>query len=358
MSSEETTPGSAEQLGLLIQESQKEYEQIQKELKEIDVLIRQSTTEVEKLAQRNGQQANRVRQMEMNLDTYPRDDIKEIYAAAHEAQMRLFMMRGQLEQLQHRQQGLEQQSQRLLQIVELAGQVAPADLANFVSSAVPEGQRDIVRVIETQEKERQRLARQMHDGPAQSLTNLTLQAEICERLFDNDPIQARVELGNLKNAVNVTFQKIREFIVELRPMMLDDLGLTPALKQHIQDFEEKTKLSTNFAVLGRDTRLPPHVEAALFRMIQDLLSNVQMHAHATHVQVSLDFQDKFVVATVEDDGSGFDVNEIQNPAQRRRGLGLPTIQERSEMLAGRVQIDSRIGRGTKVRIEIPIAPMS
>ena len=93
MANEEAALSGADQLQVLIQESQKEYDQIQKELKEIDVLIRQSTTEVEKLAQRNTQIANRVRQMEMSLETYPRSDIKEIYAAAHEAQMRLFMMR-------------------------------------------------------------------------------------------------------------------------------------------------------------------------------------------------------------------------------------------------------------------------
>jgi len=203
--------------------------------------------------------------------------------------------------------------------------------------------------------ERQRLARQMHDGPAQSLTNLMLQAEICERLFDIDPIHARVELGNLKNATNATFQKVRDFILTLRPMMLDDLGLMPTLKQYIQDYEEKTGLAANFTVLGREARLPSHVEVALFRTIQELLTNIQVHAHATHAQVTLDFQDKLVSASVEDDGSGFDVSEMQSPSQQRKGLGLPTIQERAEMLGGRVQIESRIGRGTKIRIELPVA---
>jgi two-component system sensor histidine kinase DegS len=354
MPDKETVLSSAEQLRNLVQETQKEYRNIQNELKEIDILIRQSTTEVDKLAQRNTQFANRVRQMEMSIDTYPRSDIKEIYAAAHEAQMRLFMMRGQLEQLQNRQQGLEQQSQRMLRTIELANQIAPADVVTGPAAAST-SQSSIVRVIEAQENERQRLARQMHDGPAQSLTNLILQAEICERLFDNDPVQARVELGNLKNAVSTTFQKIREFIMTLRPMMLDDLGLVPTLKQYVQDFEEKTKLSVNFAVLGRDTRLPPYSEVTIFRVIQELLTNVQKHAHAAHVQVSLDFQNDVVVASVEDDGSGFDVNEVQTSTQPRKGLGLPTIRERTEMLGGKVQIDSRIGRGTKVRIEIPSA---
>jgi two-component system sensor histidine kinase DegS len=240
----------------------------------------------------------------------------------------------------------------MLRVVEVGGLIAPTDISTGVP-ALPGAHRDVVRVIEAQENERQRLARQMHDGPAQSLTNLILQAEICERLFDTDPIQARVELGNLKNAVNITFQKIRDFILTLRPMMLDDLGLMPTLKQYAQDFEEKTKLSTNFTVMGRETRLPSHSEVTLFRVIQELLTNVRTHAHATHVQVTLDFQDNLVAAIVEDDGSGFDVAEAQSPTQMRKGLGLPTIQERAEMLGGRVQIESRIGRGTKVRIEIP-----
>jgi two-component system sensor histidine kinase DegS len=353
MPTEETTPSGVEQLQSLVQEGQKEYDQTQRELKEIDVLIRQSTAEVEKLAQRNTQIATRVRQMEMNMETYPREDIKEVYTAAHEAQMRLFMMRGQLEQLQSRQQSLELQSQRLARVVELASQIAPADISPVSAAGGQAGQSDIVRIIEAQENERQRLARQMHDGPAQSMTNLILQAEICERLFDSDPIQARVELGNLKNATTVTFQKIRDFILTLRPMMLDDLGLMPTLKQYVQDFEDKTSLSTNFTVMGRETRLASHTEVTIFRMIQELLTNVNAHAHATHAQVMLDFQNGSVIASVEDDGSGFDVSEVQGPTQQRKGLGLATIQERAEMLGGNVQIESRIGRGTKVRIEIP-----
>ncbi len=356
MSQEGTPLSGAEQLNALIQENQKEYEQIQRELKEIDVLIRQSTTEVERLAQRNAQIANRLHQMEANIDTYPRSDIKEIYTAAHESQMRLFMMRSQLEQLQNRQKSLEQQSQRILRIIESISQIAPGDLGGEEEAAAP-GQSSIVRIIEAQENERLRLARQIHDGPAQSLTNLILQAEICERLFDTDPVKARVELGNLKNAVNVTFQKIRGFILTLRPMMLDDLGLMPTLKQYIQDFEEKSGISTNLTVFGRETRLPSHTEVTIFRVIQELLNNVQAHAHATNVQVSLDFQEEEekVVVTVEDDGSGFDVNELQGPTHQRKGLGLHTIRERAEMLGGEMQIESRIGRGTKVRLEIPIS---
>jgi len=263
------------------------------------------------------------------------------------------MMRGQLEQHQYRQQSLQQQSERLHQIIEAASRISPADFSAQGGLAGGGAQSDLVRVIEAQENERLRLSRQIHDGPAQSLTNLILQAEICELLFDSDPVQARVELANLKTATAAAFKEIREFILTLRPMMLDDLGLVPTLKQYVQDFEESTGLSVNYTVFGRETRLPPYSEVAVFRGVQELLTNIERHAHASHAQVSLDFQDALLVVSVEDDGSGFDVKETQSAGQRRQGLGLPTTRERIELLGGALQIESRIGRGTKARMTLP-----
>jgi two-component system sensor histidine kinase DegS len=107
--------------------------------------------------------------------------------------------------------------------------------------------------------------------------------------------------------------------------------------------------------MGHEVRLASHTEVVLFRVIQELLSNIHEHAHASHAQVSVEFGDEIVTAAVEDDGSGFEVAEVQSAAQQRKGLGLTTIQERVEMLGGSMHIESRIGRGTKVRIELPAA---
>ena len=205
--------------------------------------------------------------------------------------MRLFMMRSQVEQLQNRQQEPGAAGPTRLAVHRTGQPDRAGRRVRHAGPVVSASQSSIVRVIEAQETERQRLARQIHDGPAQSMTNLILQAEICERLFDLDPVQARVELGNLKNSVNASFQKVRDFILTLRPMMLDDLGLVPTLKQYVQDFEEKTKLSVNMTVVGHETRLASYSEVTLFRVVQELLTNIQKHAHATHVQVLLDFQD-------------------------------------------------------------------
>jgi len=336
----------------LIEESRKDYEQTQKELKEIEVLIHQSSAEVDKLVQRNSQITTKVHQMEANIDTYPRQDIKEIYSAAKEASTRLFMMRGQLEQLQSKQQNLEKYADHLQKFLEVSERNAYTEPS--AEGSAPAGERTIVRIIEAQENERLHLARQMHDGPAQSLTNLILQAEICERLFEADPARVHIELGNLKNAVKATFQQTREFIFDLRPMMLDDLGLIPTLKRYVRGFEEKSGLSTNLTIVGKERRLPPYTEVTIFRVVQGLLKNISQHASATYVQVSINLEGEVIGVSVEDDGSGFDVDEALASARQRKALGIAAMQEQVEMLGGQINFESGIGRGTKVRLEIPL----
>jgi len=160
-------------------------------------------------------------------------------------------------------------------------------------------------------------------------------------------------LESLKQAVNATFQNTRRFIFGLRPMMLDDLGLVPTLRRYTQDFREKSGLTIDLHIMGEERRLAPHLEVTVFRVIQELLNNVDQHAHATHVDVTLDLEGEVVAVTVEDDGCGFDLEEILAAARERKSVGLITIQERTEMLRGEVEIDSSVGRGTKVRLELP-----
>lgn len=346
MAEEEKSP-----LEQLVEDSRDEYEQVQLELREIDVLIKQSTSEVDKLAQRNAQITNRVKQIEMTFDTVPREDIQTTYSAFHDAQKRLFMMRGQLEKLQSDQKNLQRYSDQLRLLLEATEGAFAGHREGPVVAGAP--QTAIVRVIEAQEHERQLLVEMMHDGPAQLLTNLILQAEICERLFDKDIDRAREELANLKKAVTATFQDVRNIMFDLRPMMLDDLGLIPTLKKYIEGFQEKSGIPTNLTITGQQRRLESHNEAAIFRVIQELVTNAREHAHCTNIEVSLDVGETWVRTSVEDNGTGFDVDEVMQMVDQYKTLGLATLRERAEMLGGQLHIDSGVGRGTKVSLEIP-----
>jgi len=337
----------------IAEEAEKERAQIESEAREIDVLVKQTAGEVDKLQQRQGDIAQRMRQVEANLEAYPREEIKQTYQMAHDAQMRLFMMRNQLEQLQNKQRTLQRYRGQLDRLAYVAREIGEsARSVVFAEGAHGLDRQSMIQIIEAQELERQHLARQMHDGPAQSLTNLILQAEIVERLFENDPTKARGELGNLKTSANTTFQRIRDFIFNLRPMMLDDLGLIPTLKRYAQTFESKTRLPVHLSTIGENP-LPSYIEVAVFRTIQELLNNVARHAQASRVQVSLDLANNPVVISVEDDGSGFDVDTVLSAVRQRGNSSLANLEKRIQMLGGKIQFQSATGRGTKIRVELP-----
>lgn len=337
-----------------IEETHNDYEQTQNQLREIDVLIKQSAAEVERLAQRHAQVTNYVRQLQTNFDTVPREDIREGYEAQQNAQQRLFTMRGQLEKLQSDQRNLE----RLVEFQRKFLALAEG------SDALPRtGKRhsardlsNVVRVVQVEESARQSLVRRMHDGPASSLSNFILQAEICQRLFDNNPDRARTELNALKATASTTFEAVKDFIFELRPMMLDDLGVVPTLRRYVETLQERDGPQISITVTGLERRLEGHIEITVFRAVQELLNNARRHASATQVQVLLDLTEERLLAVVEDNGSGFNVDEALNNVESNRTIGLSTIRERIEMLGGELTVQSNTGHGSRAEFTIPLEP--
>ena len=349
-----TSAQSGISLQQLMEEYRKDYEQTQNELKEIDLLIQQTASEVDRMAQRNAQATNRLRQVESSFGSVPREDIREAYSAVQSVQQRLFTMRGQLEKLQSDQKHLEQHARILRRLLELSKsdifvEEKEDESAESDTAVAP----SVVRLIETQERERKRLARQMHDGPAQSLTNLILQAEICERLFESNPERARVELANLKAAVGSTFQRVKNFISSLRPMMLDDLGLLPTLRRYVEDYRESHNIGINLNATGRERRIANHKEVTTFRIVQELLNNARDFSRASSVQLTVDMGDDRIFVAVEDNGSGFDASEVTGGSAAEE-MGLTMLRERIEMLRGQFQVESSPGRGTRVTFDIPL----
>jgi two-component system sensor histidine kinase DegS len=331
-----------------------DLEKTRRELSEMETLLRQTTTEVEKLAQRELTVANRLRDLEVNLDKYSKADIKNFYTSAQEVQMRLLMMRGQLEQLQFRQQALKNRQSQLYELVSALEPLVGAEMGGGPRAA-DDGTDRITAIIQAQENERLRISLQMHDGPAQSMSNLVLRAEICQRLLDRDIEQARSELLALKSAINITLQDTRRFIFDLRPMILDDLGLVPTLRRYVQQFSDKNKLEVNLLVQNLDGRLPNHYEVALFRFVQEALNNVARHANATQARVLLDNSGGSIHVSVEDDGAGFHINEVLSAESGRRNLGIETLRQQAEsLLRGEFGIESTVGRGTRVAAVVPI----
>jgi len=332
---------------------QVERQRVGAELRDVANKIDQSRGEVERLEQRNAAIAAEVKMMERNFDSVPRLNIKSLYETAQEVQQRLFSMRGQLERFQAEEEILRRQQV----MIERSDQEVAAVEESVVGGGGPSAAELIARVIDAQETERERLSRQMHDGPAQSLTNFILQAEICQTLLDRNPERARRELENLKEAASTAFQRVRDFIFDLRPMMLTDLGLRPTLKRYLDAFKEQTDIETDFHFVGDDRRLQPHREVLVFRGIQELLGNARDHAQATRVTVTVDINDERVHVVVEDNGRGFGTGELKLDPTSSKAVGLGTLHNRISLLEGQMRIrDGETGQGARVEMVIPTGP--
>src|SRR5205807_7547443 len=150
------------------------------------------------------------------------------------------------------------------------------------SSRLRSASRQVFQIIE---EERMRIARDMHDGPAQSMANLVLQAEILERLIVRDPQMVVSDLADFKDGVRGVLDDTRRLIFDLRPMTLDDLGLVPTLRKFVKEYQEKSKITSHLRVEGEDVRLPGSLEPTLFRIIQEALNNARKHSQAKNVEV-------------------------------------------------------------------------
>lgn len=210
--------------------------------------------------------------------------------------------------------------------------------------------RQVFKIIE---EERMRIARDMHDGPAQSMANLVLQAEILERLLTRDPSLLAKELDDFKKGVREVLNDTRRLIFDLRPMTLDDLGLIPTLRKYVKQYEKETGINTRLRVGGDEVRLTGAYEPTLFRIIQEALNNIRKHSHAKTVDVVVNFAGDHVEAVIHDDGVGFEVGAVDNGPEPSQHLGMISMRERAELEKGTLTVRSQPGQGTEVKATLP-----
>jgi two-component system sensor histidine kinase DegS len=331
----------------LKQDCRNELEQTQKELKEIITLIEQSQLEISRIQQRNASISAHLQQIQSQFESASKADIRSAYDAALDAQQRLFVMRGQIDKLQSDQTHIEHYLsilERVNQALESGGNDQNGAKKDQLAMA-----KTVEMIIQAQEAERGRLARKMHDGPAQALSNFILQTEIAMRLFDIDQSKAKEELAGIKTTASSTFQKVRDFIFDLRPMMLDDLGLVPTITRYVDTFKEQSGIEVRLISTGIEQRFESYLEIMVFRAIQELLGNIALHSQATQVILQMDSSATGLKVSLEDNGKGFDVDKVHESS----GMGLKVIRDRVQMLGGSMEVHSTIGQGTHILFQIP-----
>lgn len=207
------------------------------------------------------------------------------------------------------------------------------------------------RTLIAQEEERYRLARDIHDGPAQVLANALLELQYCERLLVKKPEALPTELAQLQDNLRQGLAEVRYFIFDLRPPALSDLGLEVSLRRYLQDFAERFGIATELFWEASEERLPPTHEVAVFRIIQEALQNVRKHAQAKNARVRVRRESDSYLVSVEDDGAGFNPARLANGD--RKTLGMVSMRERAQLIGGTLQIASEPGGGTTIKLTVP-----
>jgi two-component system sensor histidine kinase DegS len=305
----------------------------------------------------------RLSEVSKNFHLYSEKDIRDAYEETNQILIDLRLtsereryLRKRRDELSIRLKNLERTIAKAESLMSQIGVVLgylQGDIARMTLEleSAKDGHLFGLRIIEAQEEERKRVAREIHDGPAQSMANVVLRAELADRMMSQGNIeQAKVELRDLKSLVRSSLSDVRRIIYDLRPMALDDLGLVPALRRFIEAYGDSKEFEIDFRIFGLEERLPSSMEVAIYRLVQESINNISKHAKAKHVTVHLEFKPLKILIKIVDDGIGFAEAELKKGSR----FGLMGMRERVKLLDGEIQIISAPNQGTKILIEIPL----
>jgi two-component system sensor histidine kinase UhpB len=230
---------------------------------------------------------------------------------------------------------------------------------NVMLEALDEASRQRAsQIIKAQEHERKRIARELHDETSQVLTSLLISLAVLEEAIATP--EGRARIADTRTLAHQTLRAIRNLSIDLRPSALDDLGLLPALRWYIKEYQQKCSIEVEFHAASFKERLPAEIETALYRIVQESLTNTARHANAHMVYITLKEDADAVYATIVDDGCGFDIQALHKASGQERGIGLERglglvgMEERAVLLDGSLTINSSAGHGTMVEVRIPL----
>jgi len=353
---------SKEQVFEIAESVRREIERLEAEIAKIRDEVSSIIAEVDSVTALERQARLRLMEVSRDFCRFTEDDIKRAYEDAQDLQTRLALLREREKQARLRRDQLEISRNQLKTTLEDARSLASRVVVvlNYLNggmkdlgaeiSDIHQKQQLAMGIIRAQEEERKRLAREIHDGPAQLMANTVMRADFCLRLWEKKSPDLKKEILSVEEMVRLALKDLRRIIFELRPMLLDDLGLIPAIKRFLNDTEEQSGLKTEFVFFGRETRLEPALEVALFRIIQESVGNILKHAGATKALVKLEILANKANLNIRDNGHGFDA---EASSAWRAGFGLVGMRERAQLFGGQLALTSD-GSGTLVSVSIPL----
>ena len=211
------------------------------------------------------------------------------------------------------------------------------------------------KLLETQEMDRNRISRDLHDSTVQSLTSLGHKMEYCSKMVDRDPIKVKLELQTMIDLNKEIINDMREIIYDLRPMSLNNIGLVATVEAYCLHLRRNYNRDVRFKLEGEEKNLSSIVSVTLYRIIQEACNNAIRHSNAKNISVRIAFLDNNIEIDIEDNGEGFDLNKVETKGKEDflHGFGLSTMRERARLLSGSFSIDTKVGEGTRIHVFVP-----
>ncbi len=356
---------SKEAIFEIAENARRECTKVKKQLEDIKQRIFHSMKEVEELEGQERNSRKRLIEVSKDFNKYKEIDIKIAYERASELQIKLLFKRQEESDLMRSRSELElryknsedilKKAEDLTSKIGVTLEYLSGSLQGITNTLEDIQERQAIgkKIIRAQEEERQRVAREIHDGPAQSLANVLLKAELSEKLIDIDIEKAKLELQDLRKVLREGVKDIRKIIYNLRPMSLDDIGFVPTMQRFVETFQDENEVKVDFTILSQVPLEDPIKNLTIFRIIQESLNNVRKYAKADSVKITLEISKKSITLNIVDDGIGFNIEESGYQLREDGGFGLLNIKERVELLKGSVQINSEIDKGTQIYVNIP-----
>lgn len=350
----------------IVDNIRKEQEELKLELLEIKSKTMAIIHEVDNLEKQDKAMRKRLAEVSGNFVKYTEEDIKKAYEEAYEVRIEFFGKKNEEKNLRDKRTNLEIALKKCIQNIngaeKVVNQVSIAlgylegDLLSVIEGSDENSEMFLgIKILEAQENERKRIARDIHDGPAQHMANVIMKVDICEKIIKKDIEEGLKELADLRDSVKIALKEVRNIIYDLRPMSLDDLGLNQTIQETVNTIIQESKIEIELRLKPIKNEIEPIIQVAIYRIIQEVFNNIKKHSKAKHAKVKLDYGTKYLILIISDDGIGFNVEEtIKRVRTKVASYGLIGIYDRVYQLQGELEIKSSSGSGTIYTVKLPI----
>lgn len=333
------------------------------EHREINLEIRDVINQVTEMERQERRARVRLMEVSRDFNRYNQESIREAYEAARELQIILIDLR-QKEQYLHRRRkemgiqikkfdNIAQKADHFLQSTGMALKILQGNVERINDSLedIQRKQQMEMWIIESQEAERRRIARDLHDGPAQSLASMLIRLDLIGHLWGDDSQNILEEIDNIRQMGKETLSDIRRLMFDLKPSLMHEDNFATTLRDFFHDYEAKYNFNIEFVLFGKERKYDMSLEIALFRLVQESLTNVRKHSGMKSALVKLEDRGEELTLIIKDEGGGFELEQVRD---NKESYGILGMMERVKLFGGQMEILSSRGLGTQVIIKVPL----